>query len=41
MAWDAESALEGGGSERADELLDECLALVPDHPRCLALAEAR
>jgi len=41
MAWDAESALEGGPSERADELLDECLALVPDHPRCLALAEAR
>jgi len=39
MAWDAEAALEDGPPERADQLVRECLALVPDHPRCLAVSE--
>jgi len=37
LAWDAEAALEEGSDGRAEELLQECLELVPDHPRCLAL----
>jgi hypothetical protein len=37
MAWDAEVALVEGPSGRAAELLRRCLALVPDHPRCLAV----
>lgn len=44
MAWDAEAALGEGSREGASELVTECLDLVPDHPRCLAvqgeLAEA-
>ena len=38
MAWDAEAAREDGVPEVADELLRECLSLVPDHPRCTATA---
>jgi hypothetical protein len=34
MAWDAEAALVDGPPERASELVQECLELVPDHPRC-------
>ena len=41
MAWDAQVALDEETPERARELVDQCLALVPDHPRCLAVAEAR
>jgi serine/threonine-protein kinase len=37
MAWDAEIALEEGPEGRSAELARACLALVPDHPRCLAL----
>ena len=37
MAWDAEAALEEGTEGRAAELVRQCLALVPEHPRCLAL----
>jgi hypothetical protein len=37
MAWDAEVALVEGPSGRAAELVGRCLALVPDHPRCLAV----
>jgi Protein kinase domain len=37
MAWDAEAALEDGSSAKAQELVRQCLALVPDHPRCLAV----
>ncbi len=40
MAWDAEAALQDGAPERADELVDRCLALVPDQPRCLSVAES-
>jgi len=40
MAWDAEVALQDGPEGRAEELLEQCLALVPDHPRCLDLSEA-
>lgn len=40
MAWDAEAALTEGPPERAAELISGCLALVPDHPRCLQLSEA-
>jgi hypothetical protein len=36
MAWDAQAASADGAQERAQELVDRCLALVPDHPRCLA-----
>jgi len=35
MAWDAEAAREDGLPERVDELLRQCLELVPDHPRCV------
>jgi len=38
MAWDAEVALEEGPGGRAEELIDQCLELVPDHPRCLAVS---
>jgi serine/threonine-protein kinase len=38
MAWDAEVALEEGPEGRAAELVQQCLALVPDHPRCLAVS---
>jgi hypothetical protein len=38
MAWDAEVALEEGGEGRAAALVQECLRLVPDHPRCLAVS---
>jgi hypothetical protein len=37
MAWDATAALDEGPEGRAAELVRECLALVPDHPRCLAV----
>ncbi len=37
MAWDAEAALQDGSEERAQELVGSCLALVPDHPGCLAV----
>ena len=40
LAWDAEAALVDGPPERAGELVQECLALVPDHPRCLAVSES-
>lgn len=41
MAWDAEAARSEGPPERAGELIEQCLALVPDHPRCVELSEAR
>ena len=41
MAWDAEAALVDGPSGRAEELVRDCLALVPDHPRCRAVPIAR
>ena len=34
MAWDAAAALEDGPEGRAAELVQACLALVPDHPSC-------
>jgi len=37
MAWDAEAALQDGSPEAATELVSDCLDLVPDHPRCLAV----
>ncbi len=40
MAWDAEVARADGPPERAAELISGCLALVPDHPRCLQMSEA-
>lgn len=39
MAWDAEVAVAEGPPQRAEELIDACLALVPGHPRCLAVQE--
>ncbi len=41
MAWDAEAALADGPAGRAEELVRDCLALVPDHPRCQAVPIAR
>jgi hypothetical protein len=38
LAWDAAAALEEGSEERAEELVQECLELVPEHARCLALS---
>jgi serine/threonine protein kinase len=35
MAWDAEAAIDEGPPDRAEQLVRECLSLVPDHPRCL------
>ena len=40
MAWDAEAALQEGPPERARELIEECLELVPGHPRCVELSES-
>jgi hypothetical protein len=37
MAWDAEAALQDGSPELAQELVRECLSVVPDHPGCLAV----
>ena len=37
LAWDAAAALEEGSEARAGELVQECLELVPEHPRCLSL----
>lgn len=39
MAWDAEAALAEGPPERARELVEACLALVPTHARCLSVRE--
>jgi serine/threonine-protein kinase len=41
MAWDAETALAEGPAGRAEELVRECLALVPEHPRCSAVPLTR
>jgi hypothetical protein len=37
MAWDAEVALVEGPEGRAASLVEQCLQLVPEHPRCLAV----
>jgi serine/threonine-protein kinase len=34
MAWDADAALQDGEADRARELVQACLTLVPGHPRC-------
>jgi len=36
MAWDADAALQDGEADRAQQLKEACLALVPGHPRCAA-----
>jgi hypothetical protein len=36
LSWDTEAALSAGDTERARELAQQCLTIVPDHPRCLA-----
>jgi serine/threonine protein kinase len=38
MAWDAEAALAEGPPERARELVEQCLSLIADHPRCIAVS---
>jgi hypothetical protein len=40
MAWDAEAALEEGSAEEARQLVDRCLDLVPDQPRCLLVSQS-
>lgn len=39
IAWDADAAEAEGAVDRARELRQECLSLVPGHPRCTAGAE--
>ena len=39
MAWDADAALSDGAVEEARDLVRECLELVGDHPRCLAVRD--
>ncbi len=39
MAWDAEAALAEGPPEAARDLVDRCLALVAEHPRCIEVSE--
>ena len=36
MAWQAEATRQDGSPEEAARLVQECLALVPGHPSCLA-----
>jgi len=38
MAWDAEAALSDGSPDRANELVGDCLRLIPDHPRCTTVS---
>ncbi len=38
MAWDADLATREGSPEQAEELVRQCLVLVPDHPRCLEVS---
>ncbi|MGE0160178.1 MAG: serine/threonine-protein kinase [Gemmatimonadales bacterium] len=38
MAWDAEAARVDGPAGRAEELVRQCLEIVPDHPRCRSVA---
>ena len=40
MAWDAEAALADGTPGDAAPLVQQCLAIVPEHPRCLALSRS-
>ena len=40
MAWDAEAALKDGAEGRARTLVQGCLELVPDQPRCLRVARS-
>ena len=35
LAWDAEAAQADGSADEAQTLVQECLDLVPNHPRCL------
>lgn len=39
MAWDADTAVQEGAPERAEELVERCLELVPDQPRCISVSE--
>lgn len=38
MAWDADAALRDGDPDRARALVQDCLTLVPEYPRCASLA---
>jgi uncharacterized protein HemY len=38
MAWDAEAALDERSPDAARALVEECLEVAPQHPRCLAVA---
>jgi hypothetical protein len=38
MAWDAEAAIADGAVDAGRELAAECLSLVPEHLRCLAVS---
>ena len=40
MAWDAAAAQADGSPADARELIDDCLALVPQHPRCVEVSGA-
>jgi hypothetical protein len=36
LAWDAEAAQADGSAAEAQTLVQECLEIVPNHPRCLS-----
>jgi hypothetical protein len=38
MAWDADAAFRAGSPGVAQNLLRECRAVIPDYPRCEAVA---
>jgi len=40
MAWDAEAAMTDGAPDEASGLVQTCLDLVPDHPRCLEVSRS-
>lgn len=40
MAWDAAAAQADGAADDARSLIEECLALVPEHPRCVEVSES-
>lgn len=39
MAWDAAAAVADGSPEEAQRLVDDCLELVSEHPRCVEVAQ--
>jgi serine/threonine-protein kinase len=36
MAWEAQAAIQDGSTDVAQQLVQDCLAMVPNHPSCVA-----